>query len=175
MLFLLKVPGIKGLVRRGRSDTPAAFWSWPASPQNPSPDPEDFQPWETCMTMNETWGYNPNAGAYKPAGDLIRNLVEVVSRGGNYLLNVGPTPRGAFPAGGGRAISRHWPMDGRQWPSHPRHDLRAPCRIGSAIKPPRQRGQGAVYLHLLDWPDGRVFEPRRIRSALFRLLAGARN
>jgi alpha-L-fucosidase len=60
------------------------------------PSPGDFQPWETCMTINDTWAYNKNDRNFKPASELIRTLVEVASRGGNLLLNVGPTPEGTI-------------------------------------------------------------------------------
>lgn len=59
------------------------------------PKPEDFQLWETCMTINNTWAYNMHDRAYKSAQFLVRALVEVASRGGNFLLNVGPQPDGA--------------------------------------------------------------------------------
>lgn len=52
-------------------------------------------PWETCMTMANSWSYVPN-DVYKPAGELIRKLVDIVSKGGNYLLNIGPSPEGEF-------------------------------------------------------------------------------
>lgn len=58
------------------------------------PRPEDFQLWETCMTINNTWAYNRNDHDYKSAQTLIRSLIEVASRGGNFLLNVGPQPDG---------------------------------------------------------------------------------
>jgi alpha-L-fucosidase len=58
------------------------------------PSVADFQLWETCMTINETWAYNAHDHNYKSARDLIRGLVEVTSRGGNFLLNVGPQPDG---------------------------------------------------------------------------------
>jgi alpha-L-fucosidase len=60
------------------------------------PKPEDFQLWETCMTINDTWAYNMHDHEYKSAQFLIRALVEVASRGGNFLLNVGPQPDGAI-------------------------------------------------------------------------------
>jgi alpha-L-fucosidase len=60
------------------------------------PRPGDFQPWETCMTINDTWAYNRNDRNFKPASELIRTLVDVASRGGNLLLNVGPTPEGTI-------------------------------------------------------------------------------
>ena len=65
--------------------------------QEPYPSPEHFQPWETCMTMGQSWAHNPTETNWKAPGELIRNLVKVVSRGGNYLLNVGPSARGTFP------------------------------------------------------------------------------
>jgi len=58
------------------------------------PRAEDFRLWETCMTINNTWAYNKNDHDYKSAQTLIRSLVEVASRGGNLLLNVGPQPDG---------------------------------------------------------------------------------
>ena len=60
------------------------------------PKPEDFQLWETCMTINNTWAYNIHDREYKSAQMLIRSLVEVASRGGNFLLNVGPQPDGVI-------------------------------------------------------------------------------
>jgi len=60
------------------------------------PAPEDFQLWETCMTINNTWAYNEHDHDYKSSQFLIRSLVEVASRGGNFLLNVGPRPDGTI-------------------------------------------------------------------------------
>jgi alpha-L-fucosidase len=60
------------------------------------PKPEEFQLWETCMTINNTWAYNMHDHEYKSARMLIRSLVEVASRGGNFLLNVGPQPDGVI-------------------------------------------------------------------------------
>jgi len=53
--------------------------------------------WETCMTMNDHWGYNKNDLNWKSAKDLIQKLVDIASKGGNFLLNVGPTAKGLFP------------------------------------------------------------------------------
>lgn len=57
----------------------------------------DGTDWETCMTMNGTWGYKSYDHNYKSAETLIRNLVDIASKGGNFLLNVGPTAEGEFP------------------------------------------------------------------------------
>jgi alpha-L-fucosidase len=53
--------------------------------------------WETCMTMNDTWGYAKNDTNWKSSEDLIRKLIDISSKGGNFLLNVGPTAEGVFP------------------------------------------------------------------------------
>jgi alpha-L-fucosidase len=52
-------------------------------------------PWETCMTMAGSWSHVPN-DVYKPANELIEKLVDIVSKGGNFLLNIGPGPNGAL-------------------------------------------------------------------------------
>ena len=54
--------------------------------------------WETCMTMNDTWGYKSYDNNWKSSEDLIHKLVDISSKGGNFLLNVGPTAEGLIPA-----------------------------------------------------------------------------
>lgn len=53
--------------------------------------------WESCVTMNNNWGYCSTDHFFKPAEMLIKKIVECVSKGGNIILNVGPNGRGAFP------------------------------------------------------------------------------
>jgi len=55
---------------------------------------EDFQPWEACMTINDTWAYRPKDRNFKSTDTLIRSMVEIISKGGNFLLDVGPQPDG---------------------------------------------------------------------------------
>jgi len=67
--------------------------------------PEQFIPakgypgrdWETCMTMNDTWGFKKDDNNWKSTEMLLRNLIDIASKGGNYLLNVGPTSEGEIP------------------------------------------------------------------------------
>lgn len=67
--------------------------------------PEQFVPatgypgkdWETCMTINNTWGFKTTDTDFKSSDSLLHNLIDIASKGGNYLLNVGPTPQGTIP------------------------------------------------------------------------------
>jgi alpha-L-fucosidase len=63
------------------------------TPEQHIPDNGLPYPWETCMTMAGSWSYVPN-DVYKPANELIEKLVDIVSKGGNFLLNIGPGPDG---------------------------------------------------------------------------------
>ena len=54
-------------------------------------------PWESCMTMNDTWGFKTSDTNWKSTTTLVKNLVDIVSKGGNFLLNIGPTSEGLIP------------------------------------------------------------------------------
>ncbi|GEC72013.1 alpha-L-fucosidase [Flavobacterium flevense] len=57
----------------------------------------DGKDWENCMTMNNSWGFRSNDNKWKSSTMLIQNLIDIASKGGNYLLNVGPKADGTFP------------------------------------------------------------------------------
>ena len=61
-------------------------------------------PWESCMTLNNHWGYCGTDFAYKSARDLVRDLSDCVSKSGNFLLNVGPDALGRIPAPAERVL-----------------------------------------------------------------------
>lgn len=63
------------------------------TPEQHIPDKGLPYPWETCMTMATSWSYVAG-DTYKPADELVRKLADVVSKGGNFLLNIGPGPDG---------------------------------------------------------------------------------
>ena len=66
------------------------------TPEQEIPDkPLDYT-WETCMTMATSWSYVPN-DKYKPTRKLVHLLVDIVAKGGNFLLNIGPSPEGELP------------------------------------------------------------------------------
>ena len=67
--------------------------------------PEQFIPakgypgrdWEACMTMNDTWGFKSFDTNFKSTETILRNLIDIASKGGNYLLNIGPDSKGNVP------------------------------------------------------------------------------
>ena len=66
------------------------------TPEQEIPDTALDYVWETCMTMATSWSYVAT-DTYKPASQLIHMLVEIVAKGGNLLLNIGPSPEGELP------------------------------------------------------------------------------
>lgn len=66
------------------------------TPEQKIPERPLSYPWETCMTMGNAWGYVPN-DTYKSTNTLIHLLIDIVAKGGNFLLDVGPKPDGTFP------------------------------------------------------------------------------
>jgi alpha-L-fucosidase len=81
---------------RIRHDAPSDRCDYLSMMDNTFPDNAFDKPWETSGTLNDTWGYHQLDYAWKSTDQLIRNLVNNASFGGNYQLNVGPTPEGLF-------------------------------------------------------------------------------
>ncbi len=124
--------------------------------------PEQFIPhhppkgwWETCMTMNHQWAYHPDGSTYKDVRTLIRTLTEVVHKGGNLLLNVGPKPDGTFPQ---EAVQRLESIG--QWMGHSGSSLYgtrpAPEGASECFYGPLTTKDNTVFLHVLDIPQGPV-------------------
>ncbi len=123
--------------------------------------PEQYQPrawlhvngrpviWEACQTLNGSWGYDRDNLDWKSPDMLVRMLVDSVSKGGNVLLNVGPTARGEFdPRALGvlEEIGEWMRQHGRSIYGATQSEFKAPedCRF-------TQRGN-RLYLHLFAWP-----------------------
>ena len=112
--------------------------------------------WESCMTINKSWGYRQNDSNWKSAGTLIRNLVDIVSKGGNYLLNVGPTAEGEIPP---ESIERLEAMG--RWLA-----VNGEAIYGTTASPFKHldwgrctQKPGKLYLHVFDWPKGELVVP----------------
>lgn len=67
------------------------------TPENSFPIHRNEKPWELCMTLNTNWGWQPQDTAFKSAEQIIHILTDVVSLGGNLLLDIGPKEDGTFP------------------------------------------------------------------------------
>jgi alpha-L-fucosidase len=116
-----------------------------------APAAEDFRLWETCMTINNTWAYNAHDLKFKSATQLIRTLVDVASKGGNFLLNVGPTPAGTIQPEFEerlRAIGKWMQVNGDAIYGTTYGPLQ-----GLPFGRTTQKGK-TVYLHVFDWPKG---------------------
>ena len=108
--------------------------------------------WETCMTMNDHWGYNKNDNNWKSTEDLIRKLVDIASKGGNFLLNVGPTAEGLFPQPSIErlaAIGRWMKTNGESIYGTSASVFEKLDWGRCTIKPKK------LYLHIFDWPESR--------------------
>jgi len=120
------------------------------------PKGEDFQLWETCMTINNTWAYNMHDHEYKSAQFLIRSLVEVASRGGNFLLNVGPQPDGVIQPefqDGLRAIGDWLAMNGESIYGTTYGPVQGIASVRITAKDKK------LYIHIFDWPSSALEIP----------------
>lgn len=112
--------------------------------------------WESCMTMNNNWGYNKADQNFKSVKDLIQKLVDITSKGGNFLLNIGPKADGTFPQ---ESIDRLKAIG--DWMK-----VNGESIYGSSASPfehiewgrvtqKREGDKTFLYLHVFDWPaDG---------------------
>jgi len=109
--------------------------------------------WETCQTFSGSWGYHRDEATWKSVEQLLMLLIDTVGKGGNLLLNVGPTGRGEFDE---RALSRLSGM-GEWMKRHSRSiygctqapdEFKTPADCRLTYNPDKRR----LYLHILNWP-----------------------
>jgi len=111
--------------------------------------------WESCMTMNDTWGYKAFDQNWKSGSTLVRTLIDTSSKGGNFLLNVGPTAEGLIPGASVErlaAMGRWLRVNGEAIHGSGPSPITAPPWGRVTSKP------GRLYLHVYDWPASKVLE-----------------
>ncbi len=121
--------------------------------------------WETPQTLNTTWGYSKFDQDWKTPGVVIRRLVEIVSKGGNYLLNIGPMPDGSVPAPSRRHSHRSRPLDEAQLRMHLRHHRQHPARIPLGPHH-RQRQQAFISTSSVGPPTAPSASPASITASI---------
>ena len=124
--------------------------------------------WEACITMNGYWGYHATDRNYKPAGMLIKKLVECVSKGGNLLLNVGPDAKGNIPAESLKILEEIG-----QWMSR-NHESIYGCGYADLPKPEYgriTRKGNKLYYHVFESQVGAIplsgIKPEQVKRAWY--------
>jgi alpha-L-fucosidase len=143
-------PGIKindRLPGQGDFDTPEKFL--PATPPQ--------RAWETCLTMNDSWGYNKDDPSYKSPTELIQTLCEIAGKGGHLLLNVSPMGNGRLPP---EQMQRLNDMAAWMARNHESINGTKPGLEPWQFYGPSTRKGNTVYLHLLCRP----YESVTVRS-----------
>ena len=146
------------------------------TPEQRIPDPSELGAfdWETCMTMGSSWGYKSWDTNWKTTETLIRNLINIVSKGGNYLLNVGPNAEGEIPQqsiDGLKAIGQWMKVNGEAIYGTQRSPVDKPA-WGYIT---RKDGKSAtiLYLSVCEWPaDGKLLVEGLTDANSALLLAG---
>ncbi len=127
----------------------------------PSQSELDGNNWETCMTMNGSWGFKSYDHKWKSTETLIRNLVDIASKGGNYLLNIGPKADGEFPQESIdrlKEIGTWMKMNGEAVYATKGSPLQ-PLSWGRCTSKETKEGT-ILYVSIFDWPtDGKVTIP----------------
>jgi alpha-L-fucosidase len=132
---------------------------------NRSKIPEDFDTpeqkieaskgrnWESCMTMNGSWGYHKSDDDWKTPKTVVRNLITCSKGGGNYLLNIGPLGDGSIPPDSVRILSAVGP-----WVEKNREVLYAsdPCQPSRSNYVLFSRKGNTLYANVYHWPGETV-------------------
>lgn len=126
----------------------------------PSLEELDGKDWETCNTMNTSWGYKSYDHRWKSTEQLITNLVDIASKGGNFLLNVGPKGDGTFPIESVERLKQigDWMKVNGEAIYGTKANPLSPVEWGRITKKDTKDGNTTLYLSVLSWPKSGVIK-----------------
>ncbi len=110
---------------------------------------EKGRAWETCMTINDSWGYQKADDDFKSPKTIVRDLVECARGGGNFLLNVGPKPDGSVPEEEVRVLEAVGKWMGKNGPTIYEAER---CQAGATNYANFTRKGNTLYIHVHFWP-----------------------
>ena len=126
--------------------------------------------WESCLTMNNTWGFRKDDSDWKSGKELTQSLIEIASKGGNLLLNIGPQPNGSIP----NASIKHLRAMGK-W-----MDVYGEAIYGTSASPVKKPAWGCytvkgdtIYAHVFNWPKDSKLSVKGIGPIKSAFLLGA--
>jgi alpha-L-fucosidase len=126
--------------------------------------------WESCMTLNDSWGYQRADDNWKSSRSVIRNLIQCAGGGGNYLLNIGPKEDGSIPAESTRILS-----EVGAWMNTNGHTIYESelCQVRRSTYAGFTRAGNTLYMHVHFWPGDYVaLSGLRTRVKSVRLVNG---
>lgn len=132
-------------------------------PEQNIPEKALSRSWETCQTMNGAWGYNKNCEkAYYDVRYMVQDLVEVASKDGNYLLNIGPKGNGAVTAGTQKVLSGIG-----TWIKKNGESIYGSSGTPFQKKPSwgrYTRKENKVYAHVIKWPKNQKLVAAKLKN-----------
>lgn len=132
---------------------------------------------EVCMTMNGTWGYKSFDDKWKSVQTLVRNLIDIASKGGNYLLNVGPKADGTFPQESVEILKGmgSW-MDKNGNAIHATQKSPLPSLSWGRCTKKEHNGNTILYLSVFDMPASGTLHVEGIKNSVVtcKLLANGK-
>jgi alpha-L-fucosidase len=137
------------IIANNRNGLPGDF----STPEQEITAEKGGRAWETCMTLNESWGYQRADDDWKSPRHIVHNLINCVRDGGNYLLNIGPRPDGSIPEESVRILSEVGQWLRRNGESIYQSD---PCQPRQSTYADFTRKRNTLYMHIYFWPGDYV-------------------
>ena len=138
-----------GIIVNNRNLLPGDF----STPEQEIVAEKGNRAWESCMTLNDSWGYQRADDDWKSAKTVLRNLISCAGQGGNYLLNIGPRPDGSIPTESERVLE-----EVGQWMQRNGTTIygSAPCRVDTSNYAGFTRKGNTLFMHVDFWPGETV-------------------